>query len=59
MTPTYGLLLNREDILLQRSYFNELVTLIGVKLSPLSSDPSFDSGANKLAGSIKGVLVIV
>ena len=32
MTSNFGLLINKEDILLQRSYFNELVSLIGVKV---------------------------
>ena len=32
MNSSYGLLLNQKDILLQRSYFNELVTLIGVQV---------------------------
>lgn len=32
MTSNYGLLLNKEDILLQRNYFNELVTLLGVQV---------------------------
>ena len=32
MTSNYGLLLNKQDILLQRSYFNELVTMIGVNV---------------------------
>lgn len=30
MNSPYGLLINQKDILLQRSYFNELVTLLGV-----------------------------
>ena len=32
MSSTYGLLINKEDILLQRSYFNELVTMLGVQV---------------------------
>lgn len=32
MDSQYGLLLNQEDILLQRNYFEECVTLIGVKV---------------------------
>lgn len=32
MTSNYGLLLNKQDILLQRNYFNELVSLIGVQV---------------------------
>lgn len=32
MTSNYGLLLNKNDILLQRSYFNELVSLVGVQV---------------------------
>lgn len=30
MTSPYGLLINKEDILLQRNYFKELVSLLGV-----------------------------
>lgn len=36
MTSNYGLLLNKEDILLQRNYFNELVNLLGVKVKHLA-----------------------
>ena len=36
----YGLLLNKEDILLQRAYFNELVTLIGVQVKHRAPRPS-------------------
>lgn len=32
MNSPYGLLLNQQDILLQRSYFNELVMLLGVQV---------------------------
>ena len=32
MTSKYGLLINKEDILLQRSYFNELVMMLGVQV---------------------------
>lgn len=39
MTPNYGLLINKEDILLQRSYFNELVTLIGVQVKHRAPRP--------------------
>ena len=39
MTSNYGLLLNRDDILLQRSYFNELVTLLGVQVKHLAPRP--------------------
>ena len=39
MTPEYGLLLNKEDILLQRSYFNELVTLLGVQVQHRAPRP--------------------
>lgn len=37
---TYGLLINREDILLQRTYFNELVTLLGVKVKHRAPKPN-------------------
>lgn len=40
MTSNYGLLLNREDILLQRSYFNELVTLLGVRVKHRAPRPN-------------------
>ena len=39
MTSSYGLLLNKEDILLQRNYFNELVTLLGVKVKHRAPRP--------------------
>lgn len=40
MTSNYGLLLNKEDILLQRNYFNELVTLLGVQVKHRAPRPS-------------------
>lgn len=40
MSSNYGLLLNRQDILLQRSYFNELVSLIGVEVKHRAPRPS-------------------
>lgn len=39
MTSNYGLLLNKDDILLQRSYFNELVMMIGVKVKHRAPRP--------------------
>ena len=39
MTPTYGLLLNKEDLLLQRGYFNELVRLLGVQVKHRAPRP--------------------
>ena len=39
MTSNYGLLLNKQDILLQRSYFNELVTLLGVQVKHRAPKP--------------------
>lgn len=36
---SYGLLINKEDILLQRSYFNEMVTMIGVKVKHRAPRP--------------------
>ena len=39
MTSNYGLLLNKQDILLQRNYFNELVTLLGVQVKHLAPRP--------------------
>lgn len=39
MTSNYGLLLNKEDILLQRSYFNELVRLLGVQVKHRAPRP--------------------
>lgn len=40
MNSNYGLLLNKQDILLQRSYFNELVTLLGVQVKHRAPRPS-------------------
>lgn len=39
MSSQYGLLFNREDILLQRQYFNELVTLLGVQVKHSAPKP--------------------
>lgn len=39
MTSNYGLLLKKEDILLQRSYFNEFVTLLGVQVKHRAPRP--------------------
>lgn len=39
MTSAYGMLINKEDILLQRSYFNELVTLLGVQVKHRAPRP--------------------
>ena len=39
MTSNYGLLINKEDILIQRSYFNELVTLLGVQVKHRAPRP--------------------
>lgn len=39
MTSNYGLLINKEDILLQRAYFNELVTLLGVQVKHRAPRP--------------------
>lgn len=39
MIPTYGLLINREDILLHRNYFNELVTMMGVQVKHRAPRP--------------------
>lgn len=36
---SYGLLLNKEDILLQRSYFNELVRMLGVQVKHRAPRP--------------------
>lgn len=36
---SYGLLLNKEDILLQRAYFNELVQMLGVKVKHRAPRP--------------------
>ena len=36
MNSPYGLLFNKEDILLQRAYFNEMVTMIGVQVKHLA-----------------------
>lgn len=40
MNSGYGLLLNKQDILLQRQYFNELVTLLGVQVKHRAPKPS-------------------
>lgn len=40
MTPNYGLLINKEDILLQRNYFNELVALLGVQVKHRAPKPN-------------------
>lgn len=40
MTSNYGLLLNKEDILLQRQYFNELVLMLGIKVKHRAPRPS-------------------
>ena len=40
MTSNYGFLLNKEDILLQRDYFNELVTMLGVKVKHRAPRPN-------------------
>lgn len=37
---SYGLLLNKQDILLQRSYFNELVVMLGVQVKHRAPRPS-------------------
>ena len=39
MNSPYGLLINKNDILLHRSYFNELVSLIGVKVKHYAPRP--------------------
>ena len=39
MTSNYGLLLNKEDILLQREYFKELVMLLGVQVKHRAPRP--------------------
>jgi hypothetical protein len=39
MNSSYGLLLNQKDILLQRAYFNEMVTLIGVQVKHRAPRP--------------------
>ena len=39
MLSPYGLLINKEDILLQRQYFNELVTLLGVQVKHRAPRP--------------------
>lgn len=36
MSSPYGLLLNQSDILLQRKYFEELVTLLGIQVKHLA-----------------------
>lgn len=40
MTSNYGFLLNKDDILLQRQYFNELVTMLGVKVKHRAPRPN-------------------
>lgn len=40
MPSNYGLLINKKDILLQRSYFNELVTLLGVQVKHRAPRPN-------------------
>lgn len=40
MTSNYGLLLNKEDILLQRNYFNELVMMLGVQVKHRAPKPN-------------------
>ena len=40
MSSNYGLLINKEDILLQRSYFKELVTMLGVQVKHRAPRPS-------------------
>ena len=40
MTSQYGLLLNKKDILLQRAYFNELVSMIGVQVKHRAPRPN-------------------
>lgn len=40
MTSNYGLLINKQDILLQRSYFNELVKLLGVQVKHRAPRPN-------------------
>ena len=39
MSSNYGFLLNKEDILLQRSYFKELVTMLGVQVKHRAPRP--------------------
>ena len=39
MTSNYGLLINKEDILLQRQYFKELVSLLGVQVKHRAPRP--------------------
>lgn len=39
MASTYGFLLNKQDILLQRSYFNELVSMLGVQVKHRAPRP--------------------
>lgn len=40
MNSPYGLLINQKDILLQRTYFNELVTLLGVQVKHRAPKPN-------------------
>lgn len=40
MTSSYGLLLNKNDILLQRNYFTELVSLLGVQVKHRAPKPN-------------------
>lgn len=39
MSSPYGLLLNKEDILLQRNYFNELVMMLGIQVKHRAPRP--------------------
>lgn len=39
MNSNYGLLINKDDILLQRNYFSEMCNLIGVKVKHRSPRP--------------------
>ena len=39
MSSNYGFLLNKEDILLQRAYFKELVTMLGVQVKHRAPRP--------------------
>lgn len=40
MTSDYGLLISKQDILLQRAYFNELVKMLGVQVKHRAPKPS-------------------
>lgn len=40
MLSNYGLLINKDDILLQRNYFNELVSLLGVQVKHRAPRPN-------------------